>query len=189
MSDLARAAVGLLAAVAPFGAILPFRRAVREGEATALRGIAGAACLGTLVFISATAALGEPFLDWLDITPENFQMAAALLMLPQAFYLIWRSESMSILDAGGDDRMRTAALVFPVLAGPAALSAAVSYGTRFGVGTAVGAAALVLGITVVVLVASATWKWDGWVRALAMLNGALLVVIAVEMAVDGVQSV
>jgi hypothetical protein len=47
----------------------------------------------------------------------------------------------------------------------------------------------VLGITVVVLVASATWKWDGWVRALAMLNGALLVVIAVEMAVDGVQSV
>jgi small neutral amino acid transporter SnatA (MarC family) len=112
-------------------------------------------------------------------------------MLPQAFHLLVRGESLGGTGLKWDGRVTSLlVVVFPLLAGPAALGATVSYGTRFGTGTAIGAAFVALVLTALILAFAAGRAWDGRViRALAMLNGALLVVIAVEMAVDGVQSV
>jgi small neutral amino acid transporter SnatA (MarC family) len=191
MSDFVRAMVGLFAALAPFGAMLPFTRVVAGVESGARRQMAAGACLGALGLLALAALAGDPLLEWLDISAENFQLAAACLVLPQAFHLLWRGESLGALGPEGAERgPAVLSIIFPVLAGPGALGMAISYATRFDVGIAVAACAAVLGLTAVILVVAAERTWDRrLIRALAMLNGALLVVIAVEMAVDGVQSV
>jgi small neutral amino acid transporter SnatA (MarC family) len=191
MNDFIRALVGVFAAIAPLGAIPPFSRMMSDLEPRTRNVLTVALCLGALALLAAVAAAGNPFLDWLDVSPENFQLAAALLMLPQAFHLLARGESLGGTGLKWDGRVTSLLVVVsPLLAGPAALGAAVSYGTRFGIGTAIGAAFVALVFTVLILALAMARAWDGRViRALAVLSGALLVVIAVEMAVDGVQSV
>ncbi len=190
MSDFGHAAVGLFAAIAPTGALIGFGRVPRASRVV----VAAAACAAALVILGITAVSGDRFLDWLDISPENFQMAAALLMLPQAMHLMWRGESLGSPD-DADVQRRGAwvvPLAFPLLAGPAALGAAISYGTRFGTGVTIGAEALVLTVAALLFGLSSVYPLlaDGRpARPAAMLTGALLIVVAVELAVDGVRSV
>jgi small neutral amino acid transporter SnatA (MarC family) len=108
-------------------------------------------------------------------------------MLPQALQLVWRGRTLSGAEAG-----TIVPLAAPLLAGPASLAAAMSYGTRFGEMEAAGASALVLFGAGGLLLAG-EWAERKLGRAtiglLGRLNGALLVIIAIEMAVDGVRSV
>lgn len=159
MSEFARAALGLFAAVAPFGALPVFIDA--QGEAAGERRIIGRMCVAAFLLMGLAVLVAEPFLEWLDVSPENFQLAAGLIMLPQALQLLVRGRTFA--DEGSAGLLPMAV---PLLAGPASIAAAMSYGARFGEGTAAGASALVLLIT-----------------------GALLVVVAVELIVDGVRSV
>jgi small neutral amino acid transporter SnatA (MarC family) len=116
-------------------------------------------------------------------------------MAPLALRLLWTGESMSLPtdEAGAHDRwVWLAPLTVPLVAGPAALVGALSYGTRFGEGTTIGAAALVAVTTAAVLatgppIVRALGPWG--VSALGRLSGALLAVILVELMLDGIQSV
>ena len=128
-----------------------------------------------------------PFLEWLDVSPENFQLAAGLIMLPQALQLLVRGRTLA--DEGSAGLLP---LAVTLLAGPASIAAAMSYGARFGEGTAAEASALVLIATAGLLMAGERFeRWVGRVGmgVLGRFNGALLVVIAIEMIVDGVRSV
>lgn len=185
MSEFVRAVVGIFAAVAPFGALPVFRdaRVTSDQRLPVVMLMFAAAFL----LLGVAVLAGDPFLDWLDISPENFQLAASVIMLPQALHLLWRGRSLT--DAGPGTVVPLAA---PLLAGPASLAAAMSYGTRFGELDAIGATAVVLIATAVLLLAS---DWIGRKVSPAMiglfgrLNGALLAVIAIELAVDGVRSI
>lgn len=185
MSEFVRAVVGMFAAVAPFGALPVFldARVSADHRTRAISLMLAAAFL----LLGVAVLAGDPFLDWMDISPENFQLAAGVIMLPQALQLLWRGRSLS--DAGPGTIVPLAA---PLLAGPASLAAAMSYGTRFGESDAIGATAVVLIATAGLLLAS---DWIGRKVSPAMiglfgrLNGALLAVIAIELAVDGVRSV
>jgi multiple antibiotic resistance protein len=124
---------------------------------------------------------------WLDVSPENFQLAAGLIMLPQALQLLVRGRTLA--DEGSAGLLP---LAVSLLAGPASVVAAMSYGARFGEGTAAGASALVLFATAGLLMAGERFqRWVGraGMGAFGRFNGALLVVVAVELIVDGVRSV
>lgn len=185
VSEFVRAAVGMLAAVAPLGALPVFldARVSAEERPRALATM----FLAALLLLSAAAIVAEPFLDWLDISAENFQLAAGIIMLPQALQLLWRGRTLSESDNGA-----IVPLAVPLLAGPASLAAAMSYGTRFGGADAIGASAAVLVVTCGLLLAG-DWLQrrvgGAVIGVLARLNGALLVVISIELAVDGVRSV
>lgn len=176
----------MFAAVAPFGALPVFLDA-RVG-AERRRRVAALMCAAALLLLGAAVLVAEPFLDWLDVSPENFQLAAGLIMLPQALQLVWRGRTLSGVEAAGT----IVPLAAPLLAGPASLAVAMSYGTRFGEVEAVRASALVLFGTGGLLLAG---EWvelrlgRATIGLLGRLNGALLVIIAIEMAVDGVRSV
>jgi small neutral amino acid transporter SnatA (MarC family) len=183
MTDLTRAAAGLFAVMAAPGALAAFASLAALSERDRLRAIAIASllALGALALI---AALAEPALDWLSVTAENFQVAAGIVMLPLAFRLLWTGEtwapqSSSLILRG-----------WSLLASPVPVVAILGYSARFGFGTALGAAVIALAASAAILLAS------GWLAArlgagrgvLGRFNGALIIVLAVELMLDGVQS-
>lgn len=175
----------MFAAIAPAGALPVFLDA-RVGADERPR-VVTLMSVAALLLLGAAALVGGPFLDWLDVSAENFQLAAGVIMLPQALQLIWRGRTLSEPDNGV-----LVPLTAPLLAGPASLAAAMSYGTRLGEADAIRASAVVLLATAGLLLASdwlAQRVGPGVLGLLGRLNGALLVVIAIELAVDGVRSV
>ena len=194
MSEFWQAALGLFAAVAPAGALPAFALLTRSADAVQRTRLASLIGLVAFALIAGTAALGDPFLDWLDISPENFQLASALVMAPLAVRLLWSGESMS-LPRDGDRPLRRVwltPLTVPLVAGPASLVAALSYGTRFGLEPTIGAAAFVLVLTALAFAAAPQLQrtlGTSGISALGRLTGALLVVVAIELLVDGLQSV
>jgi small neutral amino acid transporter SnatA (MarC family) len=185
VSEFATVTLGLVAAVAPFGALPVFIDARAEG-ANQHRIILGM-CVAAFLLMGVAVLAAGPFLEWLDVSPENFQLAAGLIMLPQALQLLVRGRTLAHEGSGG-----LLPLAVPLLAGPASVVAAMSYGARFGEGRAAGASALVLFATAGLLMAGERFpRWVGraGMGALGRFNGALLVVVAVELIVDGVRSV
>ncbi|MEE8369276.1 MAG: MarC family protein [Dehalococcoidia bacterium] len=195
MSEFWREVLGLFASVAPLGALPVF--AAHAGRVGVGRRASLAIRVGLLSFalLAAAIALGDPFLAWIDVSPENFQLAAGLAMMPLAFRLLWAGDSMGVcLDqaTGVVGSSWLMPLAVPLVAGPASLAAAISYGTRFGVGSTLGAAALTIALTTATFVAGPLLLrllGAAGVSALGRLSGLLLVVIVVELMVDGVQSV
>ncbi len=193
MRDFSLAAAGLFAAVAPLGGLpvfLAFARgstARQRLTATALIAVAGFALM------AAAAAIAAPVLDWLEVSGENFQLAAAAVMLPPAARLLWSGRSLSLPPEDGRPPLMRAwlmPLTLPLLAGPTPLVTAMCYSARFGAAMSIGAAALVVVVTGVLLAASTRCaRAGGGVDVLARFNGALLAVLAVELFVDGIQSV
>lgn len=192
MSEFVRCLVGMFAVIAPLGAMASLigdrvrAGALPHGE---LRVVLGAPAVAFTV-LAASAAISGPVLDWLDVSPESFQFAAGAAMFPLALRLILLGDSASLPE-------RTPAyawavpLAVPVLAGPSSIIASISYAARFGEGEAILASAIVLAATAAMF---AALHWLDRlpllvVQAAARLSGGLLVLIAVELAVDGVQSV
>ncbi len=195
MSDLLRAAVGLFAAVAPAGGLSAFAVVTAGLDARTRARTAAAVTVLTFALMAAAVVSGDAILGWIDVSPESFQLAAGLAMLPLALRLIWRGEALAAAPGPPGSagwRVTLSPLTAPLVAGPASLVAALSYGARYGEATALGSAAIVLALTAV------TFACGAWLTArlrpiemqtLGRLSGALLVVVAVELMVDGVQSV
>jgi small neutral amino acid transporter SnatA (MarC family) len=195
VNEFTRALFALVVASAVLGALPLFAAYLREvGPQMRVR---GAIAAGVLAFgmLGGAIAIGDTFLDWIDVTPENFQMAAAIVMGPVAIRMLIAGDAMTTPEeAGGPVPARAwlVPVVFPLIAGPAALAAAISYATRFGEGETLGAAAIAAGVAAAVC-AGAPWLYSRLggvvVGALGRLNGAVLLVVAVELMVDGIRSV
>jgi small neutral amino acid transporter SnatA (MarC family) len=184
VSDLTRAAVGLFAVIAAPGALAAFASLSEIALGPRLRLVA-AATLAAFAGLALIAAVDGPLLDWLDISPESFQVAAGVVMLPLAGRLLWTGETWAPRAAS------PAVKAWSLLSGPVPTVLILSYSARFGLATALGAAAIALGASAALLMVS------GWLSArlgaglglLGRFNGALIAVMAIELMVDGVQSV
>ncbi|MCH7483928.1 MAG: MarC family protein [Chloroflexi bacterium] len=193
MTDILRAAVGIFATLAPFGLIPAFlaaSRDAREENARAGRTLPLAG-ITALVVLLVAVLLADPFLDFLDVSAENFQAAAAVIMLPLAARLLWSGHSLGLSDVA-TSRPWLLPLAIPGLAGPASLGAVVAYSGRYGEADAA------IAVAIAIMAASALLYAAGFLQralgeraigVLGRLSGALIVAIAVELAVDGVRSV
>ena len=132
--------------------------------------------------------LGSPATEGylLDIAPETFRLAAAIVLAAVGMFAVWRGRVAAAPGDGWQAGIFPAGI--PLLAGPAGLAAALSLSADNGAGVSFAAAiapVLLGGAAIAWLPGRSGAAADG----LARLLGALLVVLAAAMAVDGVRSV
>ena len=194
MTDILRAAVGVFATLAPFGLIPAFLAAApdgrEEGDARAGRTLPLAGITALAVLLVAVL-LADPILGFLDVSGENFQAAAAVIMTPLAVRLLWSGRSLGLSEVA-TSRPWLLPLAIPGLAGPASLAAVVAYSGRYGEADAATAVAIAIVAAGALLYAGGFLQralGDLAIGVLGRLSGALIVAIAVELAVDGVRSV
>ncbi|MBA3286540.1 MAG: hypothetical protein H0U21_00765 [Acidimicrobiia bacterium] len=134
------------------------------------------------------AALSEPLLNALDVTPATFQVAAAIVLgLPSARWLL--AGARTIADdtpAAGWGRVAVP-LLFPVLITPQLVTVSVSVGAVDG--AALVAAGAMAGLVLAWAAASVAKQrrpaWDAGLRLVAAFGMAL----ALALAVDGVKTI
>jgi small neutral amino acid transporter SnatA (MarC family) len=142
--------------------------------------------LAAMLYLVA-ASTADSLLDFLDVAPETFRIAAGIVMATTGVYAVWRARiAVSPSEESWQDAIFP--LAIPLLASPAGLIAALSYGADDGVVKAFGAA-------IVALAAAATLAVIPLRRgalaadAVARLLGALLVVVAAGLVVEGVRDI
>jgi len=183
MTDFLRIAVTRLVAVSPAAAAVAAGQApTRVGPRTA--GV-GAAVAVVAYFV---AALGTDWLlDAIDIEPETFRVSAGLVMAVGGLFAVWTGGAGH---AGEWDGRWVAVfpLALPLLVTPAGLAATLSHSADGDTGKALGAALVAVGIAVAA-VALNLGRYRAAADGLARLSGALLVVFAGAMIVDGVRAI
>ena len=195
MNDTLMLLVVFWAAVNPPAAIASLPAAfegIERGRRTVLL-VGGWVVAATLLALAAL--LHDPFFDLLDVSAPSFDVAAGIVMLAGAARPLLRGRAIeeataSLLDAS--PRAALAPLAVPLLASPAALVAAIAYGERVGEGPTIVAAAAVTGLAALVVGVEPLLRSrhrQAVDAALARLTGALLVVVAIGLIVDGVMSV
>lgn len=192
MNDIGVIALGMFAAVAPLGAIRPLSpyRSLEDSRGWAT--LSAIACLAAFASFTGVAIVADSFLDFIHVSAESFQFAAAAVMAPFAVRLLLAGDSMPPPDPGsGHFEPWLFPLAIPLLAGPAALTAALSYSARFGEGAAISGATVALVASFGIVAASSGLRQAigrAGIDAAARLSGALLLILAVELAIDGVRS-
>ncbi len=182
------AALNPPASAASLASVEPLAAGRRDGLLAAAGPLAAALLL-------LAAVLHGPLLDLLDVSAASFDIAAGIVLVAGAARPLLRGRAIeeAIAAAAGDGRRAVLApLAVPLLATPAALVAAVSWGERAGEAqTAV--------VAVVLVALTALWLARGpqphsragraALDALARLTGALLAVLAVGLVVQGIMAV
>jgi len=194
MTEILRAAIGIFATLAPFGLIPAFLAASRDGregdDALANRTLP-LAVITALAVLFVAVLLADPFLGFLDVSGENFQAGAAVIMAPLAVRLLWSGRSLGLSEVA-TSRPWLLPLAIPGLAGPASLAAVVAYSGRYGEADAAAAVAIAIVAAGALLYAGGFLEralGELPISILGRLSGALIVAIAVELAVDGIRSV
>ena len=168
-----------------------FTAVARERRARLL--LAAWAVAAALLVLAAL--LHEPLFELLEVSPPSFDVAAGLVMLVGAVRPLVRGRAIDETAAslvGGGWRAALAPLAVPLLATPAALAAAVSYGERSGEGATISVALAISGLAALLLAAEPLLRpraGRAVFEALARLSGALLVAAAVGLIVDGVLTI
>lgn len=193
MDDFLRALVAFFAIIDPVGNLLVFHLFM---QAAAFRERLQAALLALTVAFSMLLLFsfaGTEVLEFLGISADSFRIAAGLLLLPPAFRLV--TEGQPAPAESGALRPIDLALVplaTPLIAGPGALAASISFSESIGLGVTVAAFSAVLGLSL------AGFLVSGWVfrvfgpsllRLVARVVGIILFAIAVDFIVEGVVAV
>lgn len=176
-----------LAAVNPAAAAMAAARGPRPPAMAAIAAFALAAAL-----LLAAAAIADPLLDFLDIAPETFRIAAGIVMATQGVLAVWSGRTPAELPAESSGPAWAAGLFplgFPLLANPASVIAAVNYGADDGVAKAWLAALVPLALGAAALAIGAGHRWRPATDGAARILGALLVVVAVGLIVAGVRDI
>lgn len=189
MTDFLRLAVIFIAAVNPAWAALVYSRLHNPVEphwqTRAVTVAVGTAIAAALLL--AAALLADALLDALDVQPETFRVAAGIVMAGMGVVTVIGRRPLEVDSPDGWTR-GVYPLAVPFLAGPAALVAAVIYSLDEGAGQAISAAAIALALAAVLALLSGKWSRP-FLAAAAPLLGALLVIIAAGLIVDGVQAI
>jgi multiple antibiotic resistance protein len=187
VSNYLRLVVVFLAAINPAAVAMAMAATSSKGDARArwLMPAIGAS-LAAVLYAAATFG-AEPLLDWLQIEPESFRVAAGVVMATVGVYAVWSGRLGDYTpDAGAQAAFFPLGL--PLLAGPAGLIAALSYSVDKGAGKTIGA--ICVGVIVAaVLVAARPAKAAPALDAVARVTGALLVAVAAGLIVSGVRAI
>ena len=163
-------------------------------EGRRMRLVAAAAAIGAALLLIAVVLHG-PLLDLLEVSAASFDVAAGIVMLAGAARPLLRGRAIeeAIAATAADGRRAVLApLAVPLLATPAAIAAAVSWGERAGEAPTALAAIMIVAV-------AGHWLARGplprsgagraILDALARLTGLLLAVLAVGLVVQGILAV
>jgi multiple antibiotic resistance protein len=177
MNDAGVAFIALLAAVHPAAAATFAASPIPVRLASLAGGVA-------ILVLVVAAAVAEPGLDALDVSPESFRVAAGIVMLvagAQAMFA-WRRHPADPLDA---DSAAIYPLGIPTLAGPAAVASSVNYSANESAWLAIAASAVAIATGALALRLGSR-RGSATVAAFV---GALLIALGVGEIVDGIKSV
>lgn len=146
----AKIATGLFILLNPFVLIPVFLSLAGEKPAPARRKIALTTAVAVLVIMTVSVFCGGPLLDFFGITVDDFRIAGGILILLMALNMArGEHEGMRYSDKEHEEarekgsNIAVVPLAIPLMAGPAAISAAVLYGGECG---AAGPRAVLMGM-------------------------------------------
>ena len=183
MTDFLQLLVFLVAAVNPAAAA---GAAEPAGRAFSTR-ILGVGAVVAVVLVGGAALLADPILDGLGVEPETFRVGAGVVLLIGGALAVWNGATPHRGPWEGD-RVAFFPLGLPVLATPAALAAAVSYGADEGAGETLTAAAIALAVAIGLLAARAG-RFEAATDGVARVTGGVLIMVAAGLIVSGVRAI
>jgi small neutral amino acid transporter SnatA (MarC family) len=174
----------------PLGALLVWNTLMtpeRSAESRFLALLPGGIALTGL---AVAVALGDELLDVLDLSASSLQVAAGLLLVLGTLHLFLQADPFRPPVAGGLYLSIIRMALW--LATPAALAAAAFYGADRGVSDALAGIipAVAIATLALVMATDIESRVDRiWLRELGRVTGAGILVIAVDLIIDGVTSV
>jgi len=142
--------------------------------------------LAAVGLAAALAALGSPLIDALDVAPETFRIATAMVITLTGLVVI-------AAPIGTPEKLRgepvdmAVPVLYPLLAGPGAVLTWLSLGVDEGVWPTAGAAAAAGAVTAI-LAGLPLGRRSGWAAA-ARLLATVVVLLGVALVIDGVREV
>ena len=147
-----------------------------------------AAAVGVLALAAAGAAVADPLLDGLDISPESFRIAAGLVVaVVGAWVIVFPARGEEPVLAGWGAAL--VPLAFPLLITPEVTVLVLSAGADEGAGAVTAGMAVGLALTVAAGFVRRTPLATSLLRAGSRLLGALLVVAGIQLIIDGIRDV
>ena len=188
MTDYLKLVLIFFAAVNPANVAVAMAAApgasARDRRTMAVVGIVAAG-----VLLAAAALASDRLLDLLDVAPETFRIAAGIVMVTAGVRALW-GNSHGAEEVAEGWRGGLFPLGVPLLAGPAAVAATISYGVDEGKGIAFGAVVPAIILAAALCLASADRRaLRSPLRAAMMLTGALLVGAGAGLVVEGVRAI
>lgn len=183
MTDFLRIAATLFVAISPAAAAVA---AANAPARLAPRVVVLGAAVAAAAYVAA--ALGaDLLLDAVDIEPETFRVSAGLVMAVGGLFAVWTGGAGH---AGSWEDRWTALfpLALPVLVSPAGLAATISHSADGDTGAVIGAAMIVVALAAAAVLAR-FGRFGAAADGIARVSGALLVLFAGAMIVDGVRAV
>ena len=189
--DLARALVSFFAIIDPLGNVLVFHLLTQGMDRRQKATVATAAVAAAFALVVVFSLSGVEVLDFLGISPSSFQVAAGVLLVLPAYRMVERGEGIEVRAANGEEAMIGIALVplaTPLLVGPGALAATVSFSQSMGPEVPVIGAGAVLAASWAAFMGSDLifrLLGEAALRLLTRLVGNLLMAIAVDFILEG----
>ena len=147
---------------------------------------AGIAFLGAAVLLLAVIFASDALLDAFELEPETFRISAAIVMVATGIAFIFFGPFSYPVEPGWKGALFP--LAFPLLAGPAALTAALTRSADAGNPGTILATLIVVGA-----VAAGVFALSGRTSpipgAVARLIGAVLIYRAVSLLIEGIRAV
>jgi small neutral amino acid transporter SnatA (MarC family) len=176
-----RSLLALLAAVNPLAVAVALWPRERRSEMVAAIAVACAVAI-------AAAAVSDPVLDALDVTPGTFRVAAAVVLgVAGVRWLIVGAPSVAAEGPAAGAGRVAVPLLFPVLVTPQLAIVSMSTGADHGVAVVAAGAAASLAIAWVATVVTKRHP-VGWTAGVRLV-GALAVAVSLALVVDGIKTV
>jgi small neutral amino acid transporter SnatA (MarC family) len=134
------------------------------------------------------ALVADPFLDWLQVEPETFRVAAGIVMALGGGIAIIYARWRTVSDEESEGWLAGIfPLAIPLVVGPWVVAALISYSVDHGEGMAIGAAlpAAAVGLAL----AATSWRPKAVFDGAARIIGLLLLAVAAGLIVDGVRAI
>ena len=149
------------------------------------RAAAGGAAVALLVAVGLAAIAGQ-LIDALDVSPETFRIAAALVItLGGVLTVAYGGSTPEALS--GERRDALIPVAYPILLGPAQVLTWLVLGVDRGIAPTLGVAAAGY-VSAALLAGAPEGRRSGWVAA-ARLVATVVVVLGVALVIDGVREV
>ncbi len=184
-------AVTLFLVLDPFGNAAVFHAVLSKIPEPRRRPVLVRELLIALFILLAFLFLGKHLLGFLGVRPATLSISGGILLFLIALGMVFPTRS--ILGETGDDEPFIVPLAVPMMAGPSSIALILLTSSKYPHATgsiALAVSAAWLASSVILLLSPALLKFMGTkgTRALERLMGLLLILVAVQMFLDGVST-